>query len=273
MSPEDYPKIIKSGIDEEGQHHKSPNITGPSGIATLLHRIGRQQLLERLFDTTGTEEYNLCVLTGKDYWKDLYVIRQGVNVEVSSFWPTHTVLEMLMPVSRLQIGFINSDGDWAQHGVRYRISPETAGSLYRVGKWIPLSTSDLGSPWGGSDVWVRGQGAAVATAIWFQEYFDFDIEVSWSGMTEGEKEDLATWLKDRAEQLAERRRVEKQEYEERKAKYGKEHYRIEEKMGMQAHYRSRLVCRADCGEQNPKLYCSKCKIARKSLLFIIVVHC
>jgi len=83
-SPEDYPKIIKSGIDEEGQHHKSPNITGPSGIATLLHRIGRQQLLERLLDTTGTEEYNLRVITGENYLKDIYVKRQGVHVEVSS---------------------------------------------------------------------------------------------------------------------------------------------------------------------------------------------
>ena len=169
---------------------------------------------------------------------------------------------MFMPNSRLQIGFINSDGDWAQHGVRYRIEPEPAGSPYRVGKWIPLSTSDLGSYWGGSDVWVRGQGAAIAKAIWFQKYFDLDIEVSWSGITDAEKEDLAVWLKERAEQLAERRRIGTQEYEERKAKYGKEHYRIESKMGMQAHYRSRLACRADCGEQDPTLYCSKCKMAR-----------
>ena len=50
----------------------------------LLHRIGRQQLLERLLDTTGTEEYNLRVLTGRKYLKDLYVVRQGVDVEVSN---------------------------------------------------------------------------------------------------------------------------------------------------------------------------------------------
>ncbi len=166
----------------------------------------------------------------------------------------------------------------AQHGVRYRISPEPAGSLYHVGKWIPLSTSDLGSLWGGSDIWVRGQGAAIAKAIWFQQYFDFDIKVSWSGMTEAEKEDLALWLKERSEQLAECSRIRTEEYEERKAKYGEGHHRIETRMGMQAYYRSRLACRADCGEQNPKLSCSKCKIARKSLLFfhsdtiLTVVH-
>jgi len=78
-------------------------------------------------------------------------------------------------------------------------------------------------------------------------------------MTEVEKQDLATWLKERAEQLAERRRIGEEEYEERKAKYGEEYHR---KMGMEAYYRSRMACRADCGEQNPKLYCSKCKIAR-----------
>jgi len=118
-------------------------------------------------------------------------------------------------------------------------------------------------------VWVRGQGEVIAKAIWFQRYFYFDIKVSWSGMIEAEKEDLATWLKERVEKLAERRRIETQEYEARKAKYSKEHYLIEEKMGMQAYYRSRLACRADCGEQNPKLYCSKFKIARKSTLLSV----
>ncbi|KAK0217876.1 hypothetical protein IW262DRAFT_1463194 [Armillaria fumosa] len=46
-SPEDYPKIIKSGIDEEEQHPLSPEITGPSGIATLLYRLDHPELLER----------------------------------------------------------------------------------------------------------------------------------------------------------------------------------------------------------------------------------
>jgi len=83
-SPEDYPKIIKSGIDEEGQHHKSPKITGPSGIATLLHKIGRPQLLERLFDTEGTEEYDLRVFMNWKSFSDIYVQRRGRNVEVSN---------------------------------------------------------------------------------------------------------------------------------------------------------------------------------------------
>jgi hypothetical protein len=82
-SPEDYPKIIKSGIDEEGQHHKSPHITGPSGIATLLYKLGKPELLERLFDTEGTEEYDLRVFTQVRYFSDIYVKRRGLDVEVS----------------------------------------------------------------------------------------------------------------------------------------------------------------------------------------------
>lgn len=171
-----------------------------------------------------------------------------------------------------QIGFINSDGEWAQHGVRYLISPEPEGSPYRFGKWIPLSTSDLSSEWGGSDIWVRGQGAAVAKAIWFHNHFNRDIEVSWSGMTEDEKQDLDVWLKERAERRSERRKINTEEYEARAAKYGARHHQVEGKMGMQAHYKSRMACRTDCGEKDPKFTCSKCKIARKSLspFFLIV---
>jgi hypothetical protein len=82
-SPEDYPKIIKSGIDEEHQHHMSPNITGPSGIATLLHTMGIRHLLERLFDTTSTEEFDLRIFMDVDYILDLYVKRRRLDVEVS----------------------------------------------------------------------------------------------------------------------------------------------------------------------------------------------
>ncbi|KIM45723.1 hypothetical protein M413DRAFT_442345 [Hebeloma cylindrosporum] len=240
-SPEDYPKIIKSGIDEEGQHDKSPNITGPDGIATLLHRVGRPQLLERLLDVGGTQEYDLRVRTGEKYLSDVYVTRRGARVE---------------------IGFINSEGEWAQHGVRYRISPEPEGSPYRIGKWIPISTSDMGCGWGGSDVWVRAQGAAIAKGIWFHKLFNRDIEVSWSGMSEDDKVALTAWLKERSEGLAEQRKIGNEEYKARKAKYGDNHDIAEMKMAMQAYYKLRMACRAECGEQNPKSYCSKCKVAR-----------
>jgi hypothetical protein len=212
----------------------------------------------------GTKEYDLRVRTGEKYLSDLYVKRRGLDVEVRNALLTIPVWHLH---SRSQIGFINSDGEWAQHGVRYRISPEPEGSPYRVGKWIPLSTSDLGSGWGGTDGWVRAQGAAVAKAVWFHKHFDRDIEVTRSGMTEDEKQDLAVWLKERADRLAEQKKIREEEYAARKAKNGDSHYRLEKKMGMQAYYKSRMACRADCGEQNPKFNCSKCKIARESLPF------
>lgn len=112
-------------------------------------------------------------------------------------------------------------------------------------------------------MWVRGQGAAVAKAVWFHKYYDLPkIEVSWSGITEAGKEDLAMWLKERAAQLAERKRIEAEEYDMRNAKFSPKN---DDKMGMLEHYRSRMACRADCGEQNPKLCCSMCKITRTSL--------
>jgi len=104
--------------------------------------------------------------------------------------------------------------------VRYRILLEPKGSPYRVGQWLPLSTPDMGSEWGGTEGWVRAQGAAIARGIWFHKHFNRDVEVTWSGITEDEKQDLDTWLKERAERLAEQRKIEKEEYESRKAKYG-----------------------------------------------------
>lgn len=142
--------------------------------------------------------------------------------------------------------------------------PEPVGSPYRVGKWIPLSTSDHGYEWGGSDEWVRKQGEAVAKAIWFHEHYDQPkIEVSWSGITKAEKDDLALWFKERAVQLAERRRVELEEYEKRNNKFSP---RDEAEMGMLEYFRSQMACRAECGEKNPRLQCAKCQFTRKFCL-------
>ena len=125
----------------------------------------------------------------------------------------------------------------------------------------------MGSEWGGTDGWVRTQGAAIAKGIWFHKHFDRDVEVTWSGMTEDEKQDLDAWLKERAERLAEQSKIAKVEYEARKAKYGNKHDALEMKSGMRAHYKLLKACRADCGEQNPKFKCSKCKVARKYFFF------
>jgi hypothetical protein len=118
---------------------------------------------------------------------------------------------------------------------------------------------------GGTHLWVRGQGAAVAKAVWWHKYYNLPkIEISWSGMTQAEKADIAIWLKERAERLAERKKIEKEEYDKRNGKFTP---RDGGKMGMLEYYRSLMACRADCGQQNPELCCSKCKSARKSYLF------
>ena len=70
---------MKSGIDEESHRDLT---------STLLHRIGQQQLLEHVFDTIGTREYNLRVLTGEEYLMDLYVKRHGIHVKVSNLTTT-----------------------------------------------------------------------------------------------------------------------------------------------------------------------------------------
>ncbi len=88
-SPEDYPKIIKSGIDEEGQHHLSPEIAGPSGIATLLYRLGRPELLERLLDVEGTHDFDFSMHIESKYFQDSYVRRRGRRVEVSNLFYLH----------------------------------------------------------------------------------------------------------------------------------------------------------------------------------------
>jgi hypothetical protein len=146
--------------------------------------------------------------------------------------------------------------------VRYRIVPEPATSSYRIGKWIPVSTSDDGSYWGGSNIWVQEVGTRIAKSVWFHQLFrQPNIKVSWSGITAAEEEDLAIWLKERAERLALRSRNESEYEQELEAWLG--NWPEELSARMYPYHRLRVVCRADCGEKNPTLRCSKCKIARE----------
>ncbi|KAF4618872.1 hypothetical protein D9613_009655 [Agrocybe pediades] len=241
-APDDYPKIIKSGIDEEGQHPDSPPVTGTSGIATLIHHLGRPQLFEPLFDFNKAEEFDLLVRTDDEFFDDVYVRRRGREVE---------------------IGFIDHEERWAQHGVRYRIEPEPEGSPYRYGKWTPLSTSDLGEPWGGSETWVRAQGAAIAKAIWWNHIFDMPrVDVSWSDMTDEEQKDVDEWLKEREEKMREKAEAGRKQWKELEKEHGANAFKVEEARVMKKYYEGRMACRADCGEQNPTLVCPECKMAR-----------
>ena len=81
-APNEYPKVIKSGVDEEGQHPKSPPIEAQSGLATLLYRMDRMDILEKMLDTKAVEEFEMCVYTEEKYLQDIYVRRIGCNVEV-----------------------------------------------------------------------------------------------------------------------------------------------------------------------------------------------
>ncbi|KAE9395061.1 hypothetical protein BT96DRAFT_885944 [Gymnopus androsaceus JB14] len=228
---EDYPKVIKSGIDEEGQHHKSPEITGPCGIALLFYRAGRMNILEKLLDVKKVQQFDLRARSGRSAFLDVYLHRRGSNLEM---------------------GFQNNDSEEeAQHGVRYLIVPDADG---QHSQWIPQSTSDLGSPWGGSREWVVAQGAAVTKAIWWHEIWNWPMDVSWSGMTGEEKAECKQWNDSREEE----RRVES----ESEPKSMRESPEEIERQYSRYYSEMRKRCRAECGEKNAKLACSKCKSTR-----------
>ncbi|EEB90229.1 hypothetical protein MPER_11588, partial [Moniliophthora perniciosa FA553] len=242
-APEDFPKIIKSGIDEEGQHSKSPAITGPDGIATLLYHIGYPEALKRLIDTQGTKKFNLTVYCQSPYYQDVYVQRHGTLIE---------------------IGFVcTATGRLADHGVRYAIQSDP---VQRVGKWIPLSTSDVGSSWDGPEDWIRAQGAAVTKGIWFNQHWDQEIiDISWSGMSTSDKESLAAFMQERRVKLAQKRAQQEAKEREEIALIGDSHPNLDTELSNLRYHKSRMECRAKCGEENPELQCSKCKIARMLL--------
>ncbi|KAF8916755.1 hypothetical protein CPB85DRAFT_1287820 [Mucidula mucida] len=184
-TPEDYPKIIKSGIDEEGQHHKSPR--GPSGTPT---------------DPQGTKDFDLLVDTGREHLLNVYLHRKGYNIEM---------------------GFVTA-GKEAQHGVRYIMVED---DKYHVRKWLPSSTSDLGSAWGGSHEW----------SIWFNELWGCKIEASWTGITEEQKTKMRRGMKSGEESHDDK---------------GDQMEKV-----MQRYYNRLKWCRAQCGEKKPSFLCSK----------------
>lgn len=154
--------------------------------------------------------------------------------------------------------------------MRYRIEHDPE-NPQTVGKWTPLSTSDLGSPWGGVDHWIRAQGAAIAKGIWWNDHWNApNLEVTWSDMSDADKADLSEWLKERSARLEEKEAASKAEYDERRKREGNDHQNIEMKEMMQKYYKTRMSCRADCGEEHPNLRCSQCKITRKSYCIWLV---
>jgi hypothetical protein len=64
-------------------HPKSPHVSAPDGVATLLYKMGKVDWLERFLDVTGTKNFELTMAT--DPWGDLYIKREGRSVEVRPF--------------------------------------------------------------------------------------------------------------------------------------------------------------------------------------------
>ncbi|ESK87460.1 hypothetical protein Moror_11608 [Moniliophthora roreri MCA 2997] len=242
-APEDYPKIIKSGISEDGQHPKSPSITGPDGIVTLLYRIGKPEIIDRLLDFEKTKEFTLRVHTDeKDWYKDVYVKRNRADVE---------------------IGFINLDGIWAAHGVRYRIEKEPD-SLYYYGKWTPISTADLslGHHWGGCQNWIRKQGGDITKAIMLHRHYNRRVDIRWSGLSHEDWEVIQIDLLARRIEYNQEAEKQHEEYKAKKAQYLANDREADIWMDFAEIYRQRLACRADCDEKKPRLQYTKCKFTR-----------
>ncbi|KAF4584652.1 hypothetical protein EYR40_004638 [Pleurotus pulmonarius] len=239
-APDDYPKVIKSGVDEEGQHPKSPPIEAQCGLATLLYRMDRMDILEKMLDTKAVEEFEMCVYTEEKSLQDIYVRRIGCNVEA---------------------GFISFAGEEARHGVRFRIVEEPEGSLLRFGKWLPLSTSDLGSGWGGTDSWVRAQAASIAKAIILHKYHRNKLSVSFSDMLPSFKLDLAEWNESHKKEMDAVNRAESQRERDIEAEVGGG----KGAMIMRLLRDHQLRCRGGCGVEKATLRCSKCRVVPRSV--------
>ncbi|EJD50857.1 hypothetical protein AURDEDRAFT_159998 [Auricularia subglabra TFB-10046 SS5] len=170
---EDFPKVIAGGIDEEGQHKNSPAITGPDGAVTLLHQLGRPELIERFLDVEGTMAFMVKV-KGQGGFHDAFIKRIGIFLE---------------------IGLLDSDGE-ADPSVVYEIKEPDERLPYKTGPFVP-STSygrmyDSDKP-----EHIRFQGSVFTKAIWWHKYYKFPVMVDWSGMTREKSEELKKWDEER----------------------------------------------------------------------------
>jgi hypothetical protein len=148
-----------------------------------------------------------------------------------------------------QIGFLSTSRSSIPEpgpGVRYRVQSS--------GEWTPMSTSDLGSMWGGTQVWVRAQGEAIAKSIWYHSRWSGDsiLSINWTGMSNAEREENRLWC----EEYARLREEVKMQWRSERAN------RMEPKVLTRS-----LECRGGCGEKNSKLVCSRCKETCACLMF------
>jgi len=220
----DVPKIIKHGINDDGpMHPKSPHVSAPDGAVTLMYKMGRDEWLQRFLDVNGTQRFKLVMKW--EPWQDLYIQRDGRAVE---------------------IGFLSSYSTVPQPGpgVRYHIQPS--------GEWTPIATSDLGSQWGGMDVWVRGQGEAIAKGIWYHTRWGNAsmISIHWAGITADEKEENRIWCEDFIGESISRRQKSQESSVDRS---GSDTFlqKPSNKKGRE--------CRGGCGTTDAMNVCGRCK--------------
>ncbi|KAJ7143610.1 hypothetical protein C8R43DRAFT_1130679 [Mycena crocata] len=200
-------KVIKSGIDSK-QHPKSPQVTGPDGIATLLHRLGQPEVFEKLLDVEGTASFAFRMKPNDENESDLYIKREGSEVEIG-----------LVPAS-------SSDEAEPSPGIRYAIGDRAASSLYKTGLWLPQSSSDKVSGWGGIPALAGERGTALARKIW-QTFHLMDckkvgtsgralVRVEWSNMTSSDRTKYDSWMVEFNEGVKRSNKEHKIEYEKLK---------------------------------------------------------
>lgn len=170
---EDFPKVIAGGIDEEGQHKNSPAITGPDGAVTLLHQLGRPELIQRFLDVEGTAAFMLTTEAPKNM-HNAFIKRIGAYLE---------------------IGLLDSQGE-VDPSVVYRIEQPDPRLPYKTGPFIPSMSYGCMYDSSKPEI-VRFQGGLFTKAIWWHKHYTFPVKVDWSGMTLEKREELKKWDEER----------------------------------------------------------------------------
>src|SRR5882762_9751106 len=122
--------------------------------------------------------------------------------------------------------------------------------------------------WGGSDVWVRGQGEAIGKAVWYHSRWSSasKITIEWDGMTADEKEENRVWCDAFIEESNKPSEKGKDTDVEGSDTMEDHITKMEEQLDAE-----RRKCRGGCGAENVNNVCSRCKEVCKSPLFIFTI--
>jgi hypothetical protein len=126
----------------------------------------------------------------------------------------------------------------------------------------------LGSEWGGTDVWVRGQGEAFAKGVWYHSRWENAsmISIDWAGITVDEKEENRVWCED----FIEKSNRPRQKSDEPPVDW--DDPKVEEHL-QNALDKQRRECRGGCGVKDATKVCSRCKeICKSSPSFFFVLQ-